>query len=245
MDLQPPFLSAYARPQSASATLKGSIGGTEVEMTYTNQGPAFTGELHFLATATRRRFTGKVSYEGIFKAKAILPGDQDSSMPALPSTFKGVFLTQNRLVGSWKGALTNEAEFLNLGGVDPNWFMVEQAQNDGDGIELSHWTRQVDCIAQSGAATGVIEVEIPELAVKTMDYNWKMVYWTLVKSLLYQPGCTCQALEKRGGGTLRRWVEAPTLSESVLTVTLVETLAGAASQRKTLNLDLETGTLLP
>jgi|GEM_PF-6269277 len=243
-DEKGPFAAAFQRPIASSYAFTGELGGLSIDMTCENQGEEFTGALNFRDTGVERLFTGKLSYEGFFKIEA-KAHPSDSALSRLPSKGKGIFLTPNHIVGMWQSPLYDKPDFFSVTGSSGGVALFGIEASNPQAITLNSWPRKVHCIAQNKDSTGVLLVDVPQLEVHSFDHSWRGVYWSLVRSLIFTPRCTCKSLTKRGGGTLHRWVESPELTATALAVDLVETLAGRETQRKQLKINLETGELLP
>lgn len=238
--------STWKRSDFEERKFTGEIDGEPVNATLNTFGDVLSGSIVFEKTGTRRNLNGRVSYEGFFRvlAKSPEPTKADMLQPgrASGSRARGVFLTSGRIVGMWKGAVSEGEVPMSLGTPQEEFFEVQPAPEDqATEIEFSHWVRKIICINSQRDTIGQIHAEVPRISAKTVTPALKLIHQALVEELIYKPRCTCKSLEKLGGGEQEFRVTNPKPQAGLLNLELVGLRNGAENLHMVQVYDLETG----
>ncbi len=236
----------WKRSNFEERVFNGQVDGEPVQAQLTADGDVLSGTLTFEKTGTTRILKGRISYEGFFRVLAE-PDATNETEPMQPgrrngSRGRGVFLTSGRVVGNWKGAVSEGEVPMDLGVPQEEFFEVKTAPAEQESeIEFSHWVRKIYCINSKRDTVGQIKAEIPRISARKKSPALTAIHQALVEEMIYKPRCTCKALEKPGGGEQVFRVVNPKVQAGLLNLELI----GLLNETENLHLvqvyDMETG----
>ena len=245
---EPDKIYDFSRPHFSDKPFQGTIDGNRVHATLSVDGEILTGELTFEETQTVRKLNGRLSYEGFFR---VLAAGEEMKLTQDPeqisSSARGIFLTADRIIGTWSGDKSLGPVPLRLGVEDAVLYTVQQGPEDQEAeLNFGHWVRRVVCINAQKDTTGIIRAEVPTIdsRLDTEKYPWGAltdIHYQLCKELIYQPRCTCKQLEKNGGGEQVFRVVHPKEQAGLLNLEVVGLLNGEENLHLVQVYDLATG----
>ena len=238
----------FKRPQFKDKPFRGTIDDNIVNATLSVDGEILTGKLTFENTQTVRKLNGRLSYEGFFRVLAVGEDMKLSQDPEqISSSARGIFLTAERIVGTWSGDKSLGPVPMRLGLKDEEFYTYRQGEEDQEEeLKFGHWVRRVVCINSKKDTTGIIRAEVPTMdsRLDKEKYPWSAladIHYQLSTELIYKQRCTCKQLEKNGGGEQVFRVANPSVQAGLLNLEGVGELNGEENLHLVQVYDLATG----
>jgi len=154
----------YQRLSFSSSSISGNLGAQAIGGSIQQEGQVIQIQLEL--KGAELNMEGRVSYEGLGRGKG------------RRGEWKGIWVTENSLVGSYS----------TFEGTEP--LLVHRGASDS--LPGAIFLREVSCQRTDGTQTGTVVWQIPPR--ENMD---PIAYWKLLEKAFYRPECSCKGLDQR------------------------------------------------